>query len=623
MPQLPTIENQTGQPLSYEFTQVFQHMFAEYARVVIRSELTGGLSGGRVFLVRPVRQTGAERPSVVKIDETARIEREWLAYRDCIHNRLGEAAEIRGEPTYPRGLQWGGLRYPLVGAGTFDIASLQKYYQTASLEDIQHVLENRLFKSLETLWKDNRTVEVEYFLRARYDAQLPSNLVIEKSSGPTQTNWTYSFLTGFPAPSSMSQTHTFFLQPDSIHAQTLQVGDSVQLFGFRVIKVDRQVNQLSLNTPEGASFAYRLDLKGVDEVGQYHVGQLLTQPIAGVVRQTRADRLLAEAQKVLGEGMDFAAATLPTAHHAQQPNPFLNLPQILSRSFDVEVGYIHGDLNLENVLVEPGNRNAFLIDFALARKDHILHDPLRMELAVITKILPELFQQTGQSAEQIISFYERLHCAINQANPIAAPAGLEKPFAILQMIRKVAQRHLHNHDNWTEYYHGLVIYLLGALRFSDLDTLPTTPLPKQMAFWGAAAILRLIQEQPDCSRFAAIQSPNPVKAEIHQQVAKPVPNDIGNIQALQPSAQVQVLNLQYRASSRVILLNILKEHFNLTELQELCLEMEIDFDNLAGSSKADKARELLLFCERHGRADKLVKVTYHHRPNAPWDSFKS
>ena len=70
----------------------------------------------------------------------------------------------------------------------------------------------------------------------------------------------------------------------------------MQLYGFRVIKVDHKANQLSLNTPEGSSFAYRLELKGVDEVGQYHVGQLLTQPIAGVVRQTRADRLLAEAQ---------------------------------------------------------------------------------------------------------------------------------------------------------------------------------------------------------------------------------------------------------------------------------------------------------------------------------------
>lgn len=45
-----------------------------------------------------------------------------------------------------------------------------------------------------------------------------------------------------------------------------------------------------------------------------------------------------------------------------------------------------------------------------------------MELAVITKILPELFHKLVL-VEQIISFYERLHCAINEANPIAAPAG--------------------------------------------------------------------------------------------------------------------------------------------------------------------------------------------------------
>lgn len=160
------------------------------------------------------------------------------------------------------------------------------------------------------------------------------------------------------------------------------------------------------------------------------------------------------------------------------------------------------------------------------------------------------------------------------------------------MIRKVAQRHLHNHDNWAEYYHGLVIICWERCGLAIWTPCPPPHYRNRWPFGGVAAITshpgttRLlplcrypVTKPGQSGRF--IGTGRQASSQRHRQYP-----------ALQPSAQVQVLNLQYRAS--VILLNILKEHFNLTELQELCLEMEIDFDNLAGSSKADKARELLL-----------------------------
>lgn len=617
MPHGPTIENLTGQGLRYEFTQVFQQMFSDYERVVIRSEFTEGLSGSRVFLVRPVGKRGAERPTVVKIDEVDRIKREWQAYHDCVENKVGEAAGIRGEPVFPPGLLWGGLQYPMAGAGTFEITSLQKYYQTASVGDIQHVLENRLFRSLETLWKDNSKVEVEYFLQGRYDANLPSNLIIKKSTAPTTAA-------------------AIFLQPDDLRQKTVQPGDTVQLHGFRVYKINREANQLSLNMPEGSPFAYRLELKGVDDINRYLVGQTLQQPVLGVVQQTRADLLLAEAQKTFGDKLDFAAALLPTSRHGQLPNPLLNLSRILNTSFDAEVGYIHGDLNLENVLVETQNKNAFLIDFAMSRKDHILHDPLRMELAVITKLLPELLIQTGQAAENVISFYERLHCAVQQPNQVSTPTGLEKPFAILQMIRRVAQHHLHRTNNWSEYYYGLFIYLLGSLRFGDLDHLPTTPLPKQMAFWGAAAILRILQQPPNCADYPPPQTqtetaqPSSVNqstphntTHFYGPVTGPIHTGSGNINIKsQQETASSTPALRYTPEARNTLRQILWDHFNLTEIRDLCFELDIDFENLSGSSKPDKIRELILYCERYGLSNKLVQAVYTLRPGNIWEPFK-
>jgi hypothetical protein len=54
-------------------------------------------------------------------------------------------------------------------------------------------------------------------------------------------------------------------------------------------------------------------------------------------------------------------------------------------------------------------------------------------------------------------------------------------------------------DDWDEYNLGLIVYLLGALKFGNLDLMPEAPasLPKQVAFLGAATIAtELSQSKP-------------------------------------------------------------------------------------------------------------------------------
>jgi hypothetical protein len=60
------------------------------------------------------------------------------------------------------------------------------------------------------------------------------------------------------------------------------------------------------------------------------------------------------------------------------------------------------------------------------------------------------------------------------------------------------------------------------------------------------------------------------------------------------------------------------DHFNEGELRGLCADLGIDYDDLPGPAKADKARELVLYCERHGRLDDLKKRCRGLRPNVPW-----
>ena len=63
----------------------------------------------------------------------------------------------------------------------------------------------------------------------------------------------------------------------------------------------------------------------------------------------------------------------------------------------------------------------------------------------------------------------------------------------------------------------------------------------------------------------------------------------------------------------------LDKYFDDGELQTLCFDLGVDYDNLPGDNKADKARELVGYCERRGRVVALYEAIYRRRPNAFWE----
>lgn len=48
--------------------------------------------------------------------------------------------------------------------------------------------------------------------------------------------------------------------------------------------------------------------------------------------------------------------------------------------------------------------------------------------------------------------------------------------------------------------------------------------------------------------------------------------------------------------------------FNLDEMRTLCFELNIDFDDIAGSGKSAKARELVLYMQRRGQLERLYEA---------------
>jgi hypothetical protein len=60
------------------------------------------------------------------------------------------------------------------------------------------------------------------------------------------------------------------------------------------------------------------------------------------------------------------------------------------------------------------------------------------------------------------------------------------------------------------------------------------------------------------------------------------------------------------------------DHFNMSELQSLCFDLGIDYENLGGANKIDKIRELITYLQRRGNLEELVVYCTQLRPNVGW-----
>lgn len=62
---------------------------------------------------------------------------------------------------------------------------------------------------------------------------------------------------------------------------------------------------------------------------------------------------------------------------------------------------------------------------------------------------------------------------------------------------------------------------------------------------------------------------------------------------------------------------VLTTHFNESELRTLCFTLGgVDYESLCSGGKADHARELVAYCQRHGRLDELAAQVWALRPLA-------
>lgn len=88
-------------------------------------------------------------------------------------------------------------------------------------------------------------------------------------------------------------------------------------------------------------------------------------------------------------------------------------------------------------------------------------------------------------------------------------------------------------------------------------------------------------------------------------------------QSSQPYTRPTAQGMDYSQVDKKQLLDVLINHFNLYELQDLCFDLDIQYDDLPGSTLSMKARELIQYMDRRGYLPNLVTAVKNLRPRAP------
>jgi hypothetical protein len=390
------LEPAPGIDLSAQESGLFKALFKPYSRVVIDKEFLSGYSGARAFMALPVRADGkVDAYTIVKVSQRESIQREFQNYETYVKDTLPPiTARIQHAPVALRSSRLAGLKYTFIGAPGTTPVSLR----LVLLDDPDPALLTRIFEIFGPNWWMQRRAHT-FRLCQEYDRKLPTHYVIAPAQGRGR------ILDGRLPPSKFD----------------LKIGDLVQVRNFPLRELRAGGKQVSLtgHTPPGQP-ALRARWLG-PEVSKDATGRIVA---------TRSSYLRDRVSMFDLLGL---------------PDPLEKLPDLLNETVNGSRSTIHGDLNLENVLVGPGEF-VWLIDFAETREGHPLYDFAQLETEIIAHIL----------SEQIPSAQDYLQGIRNG------------DFPLLVAVENIASRCLFNTSKEREYRLALMVTCLGALKYQNL-----------------------------------------------------------------------------------------------------------------------------------------------------------
>lgn len=402
-----SIEPPPGLQLTAEEDTLVRMVFHQYARVVIETEFRSGYSGARALLARPIRADGrADAHTILKIGPQSAIEREYENYQRFVKHTLPPiTARVQDEVALPttRGAKdsRAALRYTFVAQPGQRPLSLREALRQNSDPALLH----QLFENFGPNWWQQRRAYT-FRLGQEYDALLPAHLTLEPIEAAD----------GKELVAIDERTWPGGLEPP--------VGALVRVGRFTQVEPRQDGRSLSLvGQPQAGQAPLRVRW------------QSLTPPNGTLARITATRATLLQ---TFTANLDLLGL----------PDPLPRLPDWLTETVVGTQSTIHGDLNLENVLVGLGGF-VWLIDFAQTRDGHPLLDFAHLEAEIIAHILAPQF-----SAQQYLELWQ---LEVGQ-------------HPLLSALHAIAGRCLANPAQSREYYLALALACLGALKYPNLDS---------------------------------------------------------------------------------------------------------------------------------------------------------
>ncbi|MEA5078467.1 MAG: phosphotransferase [Anaerolineaceae bacterium] len=362
------IESGAGIQLGANETQLLRALFGAYKRLILQNEFQSGYSGARTFLAHPVKEDGiADAETIIKMGRREDIVAEYEHYDTYVKKRLPPiTARIQSVPISVHGSKMAALQYTCISEAGKPPVSLRQ----TLLREADPVYFQRLFDAFGPYWWLQRT-PFTFRMEQEYDRLLPPHLVLEPCEGAAKR----------------------VIKPeDAIHPASYRVGEIVELSGFKQYKV----------RADGES----LTLIGQPQMRLRWLDAHLPKGGAARVVSTRREMLLAATQGFNLFGL---------------PDPLEKLEVWLQTPLTSTRSVIHGDLNLENVLVGPGEL-VWLIDFAETREGHTLFDFSHLAAEVIAQVIApryknakDLFVYLQRGSDPLLNAIERLagQCQFN------------------------------------------------------------------------------------------------------------------------------------------------------------------------------------------------------------------
>lgn len=306
-----------------------------------------------------------------------------------------------------------------------------------------------------------------------------------------------------------STPKSIFSPKTEIDLANLELDNIVEIRDLEVIRVDPKQGALILNVTNEIEFAHsscRIQLVLPAEIASiYRIGDKISSVRATVV-DTRKNMILDRIISVPAlKSVSWSAESCEIDLSGQistVKNPLPVLEQFYESKRSLQIGIIHGDLNLGNIMIDEHGHFVGLIDCALAREDYVVHEFLKQEESFLNFLIDKFRRrfQNRDSVKLFLKFYHSVHLrqCHGQNYSRQLPRELHWLHEAFFLNRQQALQYLDDRQDMKEYYEGVLLYLIGSLRYPHLDK-----YARFFTFIAASSIAQILTTE-SCTIFSTV-----------------------------------------------------------------------------------------------------------------------